>query len=105
MKINHFVLVIFIFFYFTISCKERFNQNNTNISNVINDKNVTKTKVSNQQKDSLSINFLDKKYTSEYSMIIDESTFADHPIQTFLDCKDSYFTIHYIPKKQELKDF
>ena len=52
-----------------------------------------------------SINFFDKKYASDYTMIVDESTLADHPIQTFLDCKDSYFTIHYIPKKQELKDF
>lgn len=40
-----------------------------------------------------------------YSMIVDESTPADHPIQTFLDCNDSYFTIHYIPKLPELKVF
>ena len=38
-------------------------------------------------------------------MILDESTLAEHPTQTFLDCEDSYFSIHYIPKKQELKDF
>ena len=57
------------------------------------------------QKKTQAINFFDKKYTSEYSMIIDESSLSDHPLQTFLDCKDSYFTIHYIPKKQELKDF
>ena len=52
-----------------------------------------------------STNFFDKKYASDYTLIVDESTLADHPIQTFLDCKDSYFTIHYIPKNKELKDF
>lgn len=48
------------------------------------------------------INFFDQKYDAEYTMIVDESTPADHPIKTFLDCNDSYFTIHYIPKTQRL---
>ncbi len=52
-----------------------------------------------------SIDFFNKKYATDYTMIVDESTLADHPIQTFLDCKDSYFTIHYIPKNQELQNF
>lgn len=52
-----------------------------------------------------SINFFDKKYATDYTMVVDESTLADHPIQNFLDCKDSYFTIHYIPKNQALKEF
>ena len=50
-------------------------------------------------------NFFDKKYEATYSMVVDESTPADHPIQTFLDCNDSYFTIHYIPKSRKLKEF
>lgn len=51
------------------------------------------------------IDFFDKKYFTEYSLVVDESTPADHPIQTFLDCNDSYFTIHYVPKSSELKAF
>ncbi len=50
-------------------------------------------------------NFFDKKYEAKYSMVVDESTPTDHPIQTFLDCNDSYFTIHYVPKSPELKAF
>lgn len=52
-----------------------------------------------------SINFFDKKYASDYTMIVDESTLADHPIQTYLNCEESYFTIHYIPKTQELNRY
>ncbi|MEC5395840.1 hypothetical protein [Bergeyella sp. RCAD1439] len=51
------------------------------------------------------IDFFDKKYFTEYSLVVDESTLADHPIQTFLDCNDGYFTIHYIPKSPELRVF
>lgn len=83
------VLVILLLF----SCKER--RQNTQLLNSEQAKNA------NQQE----INFFDKKYASDYTMIVDESTLADHPIQTFLDCKGSYFTIHYIPKNQELKDY
>ncbi|WP_435525923.1 hypothetical protein [Chryseobacterium indoltheticum] len=50
-----------------------------------------------------SINFFDKKYAVQYTMIVDESTPADHPIKTFLDGTDSYFTIHYIPKTRTLE--
>ena len=83
---------ILISLFFLLSCKNDAQEN----------------KIISQKKDLhnlQSVSFFDKKYASDYTMIVDESTLADHPIQTFLDCKDSYFTIHYIPKKQELKDF
>ncbi|WP_185290820.1 hypothetical protein [Chryseobacterium lactis] len=64
-----------------------------------------KTFQQHEQKTQQEINFFDKKYHASFSMLVDESTIADHPIQTFLDCKDSYFTIHYIPKSQSLKNF
>lgn len=89
MQLSKFILICLFFLF---SCKND-KQEKKIISHEIFTENVNK------------INFFDKKYASEYSMIIDESNLTDHPIQTFLDCKDSYFTIHYIPKKQELKDF
>jgi hypothetical protein len=64
-----------------------------------------KTFQQHEQKTQQEINFFDKKYHASFSMLVDESTIADHPIQTFLDCTDSYFTIHYIPKSQSLKTF
>ena len=49
------------------------------------------------------LNFYDKKYSgSLYSLVIDESNISDHPIKSYLNCKDEgYFTIHYIPKTEE----
>lgn len=89
MQLSKFILISL---FFLLSCKNDAQENRT-ISQ--------KKELHNLQ----SVNFFDKKYVSDYTMIVDESTLADHPIQTFLDCKDSYFTIHYIPKKQELENF
>lgn len=103
MKISHFVLIIFTFFYFTISCKENLNQNNTNISNIINDKNITTTKGSNQQKDSLNINFLDKKYQINSYFIPDYS--PSFPSYTYSDNNIGVFSVNYIGKKVQTQQY
>lgn len=53
------------------------------------------------------IDFFDKKYDEIlFEMVLDESNVSDHPIKSFLDCKnEGYFTIHFIPKDKELRSF
>lgn len=53
------------------------------------------------------IDFFNKKFGNcLYSLIIDESDISDHPIKSYLDCKkEGYFTLHYIPKTDELQHF
>ncbi|MNU31046.1 hypothetical protein D3C71_195610 [compost metagenome] len=88
MQLNKFFLIILVLF---SSCKGDAQENYA----------VSKK----TRQTTASINFFDKKYRAQYTMIVDESTPADHPIKTFLDCTDSYFTIHYIPKTQALEDY
>lgn len=90
MQLNKFFLIILVLF---SSCKGDAQEN------------YAVSKKTRQTVSNASINFFDKKYTAQYTMIVDESTPADHPIKTFLDCTDSYFTIHYIPKTQALEDY
>lgn len=53
------------------------------------------------------IDFFDKKLDkSFYSLIIDESNISDHPIKSYVDCKkEGYFTVHFIPKTENLRHF
>ncbi|MCU7618767.1 DUF5991 domain-containing protein [Chryseobacterium sp. PBS4-4] len=53
------------------------------------------------------LNFFDKKYeNSLYSLVVDESNISDHPIKSHLDCKEEgYFTLHFVPKTEELRYF
>ncbi len=90
MQLNKFFLIILVLF---SSCKGDAQEN------------YAVSKKTRQTVTTASINFFDKKYTAQYTMIVHESTPADHPIKTFLDCTDSYFTIHYIPKTQALEDY
>lgn len=90
MQLNKFFLIILILLF---SCKRDVQENHI------------VSKKTKQTSTTESINFFDKKYSAKYTMIVDESTPADHPIKTFLDCRDSYFTIHYIPKTRELEDY
>lgn len=64
----------------------------------------TETKKESKQ---LNVNFSDKKFDNlDFSLIIDESNISDHPVKSFLDYKDEgYFTIHYIPKTENLRKF
>lgn len=89
-QLNKFFLIILVLF---SSCKGDVQEN------------YAVSKKTRQTVKTASINFFDKKYTTQYTMIVDESTPADHPIKTFLDCTKSYFTIHYIPKNQELEKY
>lgn len=51
-------------------------------------------------------NFLDKKYFSGYTLIIDESNISEHPFFSYLDCKkEGYFTVHLIPKSKSLASY
>lgn len=90
MQLNKFFLIILVLF---SSCKGEAQEN------------YAVSKKTKQTVTTAGINFFDKKYAAQYTMIVDESTPADHPIKTFLDCTDSYFTIHYIPKTQTLEDY
>ncbi|MCL8536271.1 DUF5991 domain-containing protein [Chryseobacterium gallinarum] len=60
-----------------------------------------------EKKENKTLDFFDKKFGEpKYSLIIDESNIADHPIVSHLDCQQvGYFTIHYIPKTNELQNF
>lgn len=60
-----------------------------------------------EKKENKSLDFFDEKFgDTQYSLIIDESNIADHPISSHLDCQEvGYFTIHYIPKTEELQSF
>ncbi|NML70326.1 hypothetical protein HHL23_11005 [Chryseobacterium sp. RP-3-3] len=60
-----------------------------------------------EKKESKSIDFFNKKFGDpQYSLIIDESNIADHPLRSYLDCNQlGYFTIHYIPKTEVLQNF
>lgn len=50
--------------------------------------------------------FLNKKYFDGYSMSVDESTPADHPLFSYLDCKkEGYFSVHFIPRGKLLSTF
>lgn len=50
--------------------------------------------------------FLNKKYFDGYSMSVDESTPADHPLFSYLDCKkEGYFSVHFVPKDKSLISF
>ncbi|MBM7421455.1 MULTISPECIES: hypothetical protein [Chryseobacterium] len=89
-QLNKFFLIILVLF---SSCKGDAQEN------------YVVSKKTKQTVTTAGINFFDKKYAAQYTMIVDESTPADHPIKTFLDCTDSYFTIHYIPKTQALEDY
>lgn len=89
-QLNKFFLIIIVLF---SSCKGDAQEK------------YTVSKKTHQTATTANINFFDKKYTAQYTMVVDESTLADHPIRTFLDCTDSYFTIHYIPKTQELENY
>ncbi|WP_131701402.1 hypothetical protein [Chryseobacterium sp. FH2] len=54
------------------------------------------------------INFFDKKYDTDnkYYMVIDESNISNHPIKSYLNCKkEGYFSIHFIPKTDSLRQF
>ncbi len=52
------------------------------------------------------VNFFDKKYDSDYSLIIDESNISDYPQMSYLDCdKTGYFTIYFVPKKPDLINY
>lgn len=89
-QLNKFFLILLVLF---SSCKGDAQEN------------YAVSKKNKQTVTTANINFFDKKYTAQYTMIVDESTPADHPIKTFLDCTDSYFTIHYIPKTKVLEDY
>lgn len=59
---------------------------------------TTKVKELNQK-----IDFFDKKYFQGYLMSVDESTPAEHPFYSYLDCKkEGYFSVHFIPKTERL---
>lgn len=61
-----------------------------------------------QEKENIDIiNFFDKKYDSiPFEMVLDESNISDHPVKSYLNCKnEGYFTIHFIPKEKELRFF
>lgn len=46
--------------------------------------------------------FFNKKYFSGYKMSVDESTPADHPFYSYLNCSnEGYFSIHFIPKEKK----
>ncbi|SHF99751.1 hypothetical protein [Chryseobacterium vrystaatense] len=50
--------------------------------------------------------FFDKKYFQGYLMSVDESTHAEHPFFSYLDCeKEGYFSVHFIPKTEKLISF
>ena len=50
--------------------------------------------------------FLNKKYFDGYRMSVDESTPADHPLFSYLDCKkEGYFSVHFIPRGKLLSTF
>ena len=107
--------VYFFVILLLLSCSEKKSSKNLDDENKKENVSAQTNVLALGTKDSLSVdnninvqenkNFFDKKYNVNYLMVVDESTLADHPIQNFLDCKDSYFTIHYVPKTQELKDF
>ncbi len=99
MKINHFVLVIFTLFYFTISCKDHSQQNKTEISN----HEATNIKDDNRRKDSLSINFLDKKYQKNGYFIPDYS--PSFPSYTYSDNELGVFSVNYIGKKNQSQQY
>lgn len=70
------------------------------------DKVKDKNQSQKSSTDILNINFLDKKYKQDYSIIIDESNLSDHPIYSFLNCKkEGYFTVHAIPIEDNVKYF
>ena len=50
--------------------------------------------------------FLNSKYSKEYTVIVDESNLLDHPFYSYLDCKnEGYFTVHFIPKNDALRNY
>ncbi|MFV0531545.1 MAG: hypothetical protein ACK5MD_08910 [Flavobacteriales bacterium] len=54
----------------------------------------------------ISPNFLDKKYFTGYSLVMDESNIGDHPHFSYLNCNnEGYFTVHFVPKERDLRQF
>lgn len=93
MKIRLSKKLMFLIFLFLLSCKRE------NQESRIKDKAVQQIKNKTD--------FFDKKFeNTAFSLIIDESNIADHPIKSYLDCKrDGYFTLHYVPKTKKLQHF
>lgn len=85
--------LIILIFLFLLSCKREGQENR------IEDKTVRQLKNKTD--------FFNKRFEKTiFSLIIDESNISDHPIKSYLDCtEDGYFTLHYVPKTQELQHF
>ncbi len=67
------------------------------------DKSVKKQEI---EKTIVITDFLNKKYFDGYRMSVDESTPADHPLFSYLDCeKEGCFSAHFVPKDKSLISF
>ena len=85
------VIKIFCFFCMFLSCK-----NDAQEKDILIQKNI----------ENISIDFFQKADKELYTIIVDESNISDHPILSYLDCKnEGYFSIHFIPKSYYLKLF
>ncbi|WP_008588447.1 hypothetical protein [Niabella soli] len=91
MRLNKSILLFFVLI-FSLSC------------NGISQADRGKNELDSQYKHP--VDFLDKKYSSKYQLIIDESNISDHPFFSYLDCKkEGYFVVHYVPKSIKLRNF
>lgn len=109
LKIYKYTLVLLMIL-LLFSCKSTPENKITQKVNTINNDSINKTiskpNIEKILKDTLFVDFFDKKYKRQYTMILDESNLAEHPTYSHLDCKTiGYFTVHYIPKKQSKRIF
>ena len=90
-KLNKIVYAVIILL---ISCKDIAQKNSISTSS-------KQLKITQE-----SIDFFDKKYFTGYELAIDESNMSEHPIYSYLDCKNgNYFSVHFIPKKSYDREF
>lgn len=91
MRLNKLIILLTTFF-LLFSCNNDAQSKNIKSSKI----EITESK----------INFFDNKFFQGYLMSVDESTPADHPYYSFLDCqKEGYFAVHFVPKNNSLITF
>ena len=71
-----------------------------------NDAQKRTVEIQNIEKKKQKTDFFNKKYFHGFLMSVDESTPAEHPFYSYLNCKEEgYFAIHFIPKNKNLISF